>query len=56
MQFTISSHTVVAFLAFVACSFPSLAQNPQDLSVVHAGWKLRPIRINVASISDYRLV
>ena len=26
------------------------------ISIVPAGWKLRPVRIKVASISDYRLV
>jgi hypothetical protein len=34
MQFTIFSRTVVAFLAFVGCSFSSFAQNPQDCSKV----------------------
>jgi hypothetical protein len=26
------------------------------ISIVHAGWKLRLSRIEIASISDYRLV
>ena len=30
MQFKVSSRTAVAFLAFVAFSFPAFAQNPQD--------------------------
>lgn len=34
MQFTIFPRTFVAFLVFVLCSFPSLAQNPQDCSKV----------------------
>jgi uncharacterized protein GlcG (DUF336 family) len=34
MQFTIFSRTFAASLAFIACSFPSFAQNPQDCSKV----------------------
>jgi uncharacterized protein GlcG (DUF336 family) len=34
MQFTISPRTIIAFLAFVACSLPFVGQNPQDCSKV----------------------
>ena len=46
MEFTISSRRVVAFLAFVVSSFPSIAQNPQDCSKVPDYNKLKAALTN----------